>query len=91
MCSAKLAAEKLNYRCINVADSVRLERISYLASNDNPLRLLNWSIHYINIMLNIVLDLFKLYDVSEAGCASVIRCKEGKGSYEVGPTRRTHS
>jgi hypothetical protein len=32
-----------------------------------------------------ILDIFILYDVSEAKSATVIRCKLGEGSYSVGP------
>jgi hypothetical protein len=36
---------------------------------------------------SIVFGLFKTYDVSEAGFAPVIRCKEGKESYSAATVR----
>jgi hypothetical protein len=37
------------------------------------------------LTLSMVLDIFKLQGVSEAGFASYIRCKNGKRSYSVEP------
>jgi hypothetical protein len=45
-------------------------------------------VHY-KIMFDIVLGIFKSYDVSEAGSVTIIRYKRGKGSYSAGSMRQS--
>lgn len=61
---------------------------SYLANLMIPKVFCHFFIHYTNIMFDNVLSL-KIHDVLENRPATVMRCKMGKGSYSIGPIRRS--
>jgi hypothetical protein len=56
-------------------------------SSDDPVKVCDSGLLLIITLfcsaLSVAMVELKLYDVSEAGCASVIRYKEGKGSYSA--------